>query len=81
MAISDLVSVVLAWPLYATEGMLKAGGSLIADPNLATFFCKLGIYSRAVSYVVSIQSLVLIAEDRFIALLCSHLKLLKWLQE
>ena len=33
MAISDLVSVVLTWPLFATEGMLKAGGSLIADPN------------------------------------------------
>ena len=27
VAISDLVSVVLDWPLYATEGMLKAGGS------------------------------------------------------
>ena len=68
MVISDLISVVLAWPLYATEGMLKAGGSLIADPKLATFACKLGIYSRAVSYVVSIQSLVLIAVDRFIAI-------------
>ena len=68
MAISDLVSIVLAWPLYATEGMLKAGGSLIGDPKLATIACKLGIYSRAVSYVVSIQSLVLIAVDRFIAI-------------
>ena len=68
MAISDLVSVVLNWPLYATEGMLKAGGSLITDPKLATFACKLGIYSRAVSYAVSILSLVLIAVDRFIAI-------------
>ena len=68
MAISDLVSVVLAWPLYATEGMLKVGGSLIADPKFATFACKLGIYSRAVSYVVSIESLVLIAVDRFLAI-------------
>ena len=67
MAISDLVSIFLAWPLYATEGMLKAGGSLIVIPELATFACKLGIYSRAVSYVVSIQSLVLIAVDRFLA--------------
>lgn len=48
MAISDLVSVVLTWPLFATEGMLKAGGSLIADPKLATLACKLGIYSQAV---------------------------------
>ena len=68
MAISDLVSVVLNWPLYTTEGMLKAGGSLITDPKLATFACKLGIYSRAVSYAVSILSLVLIAVDRFIAI-------------
>ncbi|KAL9985492.1 hypothetical protein ACROYT_G007906 [Oculina patagonica] len=63
MAVSDLLCVVLNWPLYATEGMLKAGGSLFADPKLATFFCKLGIYSRTVSYVVSVLSLVLIAVE------------------
>jgi len=40
MAISDLVFVVLTWPLFATEGMLKAGGSLIADPKLATLACS-----------------------------------------
>ena len=68
MAVSDLVCVVLNWPLYATEGMLKAGGSLITDTTIATFFCKLGIYSRAVSYMVSILSLVLIVVDRFIAI-------------
>lgn len=68
MAISDLVSVLFAWPLYATEGMLEAGGSLIKNPTLATFACKLGIYSRAVSYVVSVLSLVLIAVARFIAI-------------
>ena len=68
MAVSDLVCVVLIWPLYATEGMLKPGGSLITDPTLATFFCKLGIYSRAVSYVVSILSLVLIVVERYIAI-------------
>lgn len=68
MAVSDLICVSLNWPLYATEGMLKAGGSLFADPTLATFFCKLGIYSRAVSYVVSILSLVLILVDRFVAI-------------
>lgn len=72
MAVSDLlICVSLSWPLYATEGMLKAGGSLIGDPTLATLFCKLGIYSRAVSYVVSIQSLVLILVDRFIAIVFS----------
>ncbi|XP_078356693.1 neuromedin-U receptor 2-like [Oculina patagonica] len=68
MAVSDLLCVVLNWPLYATEGMLKAGGSLFADPKLATFFCKLGIYSRTVSYVVSVLSLVLIAVERYIAI-------------
>ena len=68
MAVSDLICVFLNWPLYATEGMLKAGESLFADPTLATFFCKLGIYSRAVSYVVSILSLVLILVDRFTAI-------------
>ena len=67
MAVSDLVCVILNWPLYATEGMLKAGGSLITNPIVAKLFCKLGIYSRALSYVVSILSLVLIAVDRFVA--------------
>lgn len=68
MAISDLVSVVLNWPLYTTEGMLKPGGSLVTDEAIGTTFCKLGIYSRAVSYVVSIESLVLIVVDRFTAI-------------
>ena len=68
MAISDVVSVLLNWPLYVTEGMLKPGGSLITNQAIATFFCKLGIYSRAVLYVVSIESLVLISVDRFIAI-------------
>ena len=68
MAISDVISVLLNWPLYVTEGMLKPGGSLITNQAIATFFCKLGIYSRAVLYVVSIESLVLISVDRFIAI-------------
>ena len=68
MAVSDLVSVFFTWPLFATEGMLKADGSLITDIEVSVFFCKLGIYSRAVSYVVSVASLVLIAVDRFTAI-------------
>ena len=67
MAVSDIVGVILNWPLYATEGMLQSGENLIADPTVASLLCKLGIYSRALSYVVSILSLVLIAVDRFIA--------------
>lgn len=67
MAVSDLVGVILNWPLYVTESMLKSGGSLISQPFLASLSCKLGIYSRSLSYVVSILSLVLMAVDRFIA--------------
>ena len=66
MAASDLVCVLLNWPLYATEGMLKPGGSLITNSAFATICCKMGIYSRSVSYVVSILSLMLVAVDRFI---------------
>ena len=67
MAVSDLICVLFNWPLYTTEGMLKPGGNLITEPFLASSFCKLGIYVRAMSYVVSILSLVLIAVDRYIA--------------
>ena len=67
MAVSDLICVLFNWPLYTTEGMLKPGGNLITEPFLASLFCKLGIYVRAMSYVVSILSLVLIAVDRYIA--------------
>ncbi|CAH3124784.1 unnamed protein product, partial [Porites lobata] len=66
MAASDLVCVLLNWPLYATEGMLKPGGSLITNSAFATICCKMGIYSRSVSYVVSILSLMRVAVDRFI---------------
>ena len=67
MAASDLVCVLLNWPLYATEGMTKpTGGSLITNSAFATICCKLRIYSRSVSYVVSILSLMLVAVDRFI---------------
>ena len=67
MAVSDFVCALLNWPLYATEWVSKAGESLITEPTIAVLFCKLGIYSRTVSYVVSISSLAFIAVDRFIA--------------
>ena len=38
MAVSDLVSVFFTWPLFATEGMLKADGSLITDLEVSVFF-------------------------------------------
>lgn len=65
MAISDFLYPFFNWPLYASEGMLTPN-ILISQP-WASFACKLGMYFRAVSQVVSIISLVLIALDRFIA--------------
>ncbi|XP_078345383.1 substance-K receptor-like [Oculina patagonica] len=66
MAVSDLLSALTNWPLYATDGMLSRK-QVIAD-SMTTFVCKLGMYSRAVSQGVSILSFVLIVVDRFIAI-------------
>ncbi|KAL9972292.1 hypothetical protein ACROYT_G018575, partial [Oculina patagonica] len=66
MAVSDLLSALTNWPMYAADGMLS--GKRVIDASMATFVCKLGIYSRAVSQAVSILSLVLIVVDRFIAI-------------
>ncbi|XP_044163634.1 neuropeptides capa receptor-like [Acropora millepora] len=65
MAISDLLYPFFNWPLYASEGMLTPN-ILISQPWVS-FACKLGMYFRAVSQAVSVISLVLIALDRFIA--------------
>ena len=61
MAVSDLLYVATTWPLYARSRLYVLGGSV------SSFQCKLGMYLRDVSYVVSIESLVLISVDRFIA--------------
>lgn len=55
MAISNVGSVLLNWPLYETEGMLKPEGSLITNQVIATLFCKLRIYSRTVFYMVGVN--------------------------
>lgn len=65
MAVSDLLGPFFSWPLYASEGMLTTT-VLINEPS-ATVACKMGMYFRIVSQVVSVLSLVLIAVDRFIA--------------
>ena len=65
MAVSDLLSALSNWPLYATEGRLL-GKHLIDDP-VATVVCKLSLYFRSVSQVVSVLSLVVIVVERFIA--------------
>ena len=66
MAVSDFLASLTAWPLYLTDQIITSKGSLIQGP-LATPGCKVGVYVRNVSSVVSILSLVLIAVDRFIA--------------
>ena len=66
MAVSDLLCACFNWPLYATEGMLTRRKFITG--SLASAVCKLGMYSRGVSQVVSVLSLVLIAVDRYIAI-------------
>ena len=66
MAVSDLLGPVFNWPLYASEGMLTPT-TVISEP-WATSVCKLGMYFRAVSQVVSVLCLVLITLDRFVAI-------------
>ena len=66
MAASDLIASVTIWPLYLTDEIITSNGSLLQEP-LATTACKVGIFFRLASTIVSILSLVLIAVDRFIA--------------
>lgn len=66
MAVSDLLSALTNWPIFATEGMLS-GKHLMDDP-VATILCKLGLYSRSVSQAVSVLSLTWIVVERFIAI-------------
>ena len=66
MAISDLLSSSTNWPLYATEGVQYSKPAI--DGSTAVFVCKLGLYFRAVSQAVSVQSLLLIVVDRYIAI-------------
>ncbi|XP_078371302.1 RYamide receptor-like [Oculina patagonica] len=66
MAVSDFFSCLTTWPLYLTDEIITSSGSLLQGP-LATISCKVGVYFKMVSAIVSILSLVLIAVDRFIA--------------
>jgi len=68
MAVSDFLSSLTTWPLYLTNEIITSRGSLIQGP-LATVGCKVGVFFRVVSITVSILSLVLIAVDRFVAIL------------
>ncbi|XP_078370285.1 neuromedin-K receptor-like [Oculina patagonica] len=66
MAVSDLFCACFNWPLYATEGMLSSK-VFITEPA-ASVVCKLGLCFRVISQVVSLLSLVLIAVDRYVAI-------------
>ena len=62
MAASDLLLVTTNWPLYLSERL-----SVFGQTTLSDFACQVGTYLSLVSYAVSIESLVLISVDRFIA--------------
>ena len=67
MAVSDFLCCLVTWPLYFTDVFVTSSGSLIEGP-LATVGCKVGVFLRMASYSVSNTTLVLIAVDRFIAI-------------
>ncbi|KAL9972299.1 hypothetical protein ACROYT_G018583 [Oculina patagonica] len=66
MAVSDFLASLTTWPLYLGNEIITKRGSLLQGP-LATVACKVGVFFRTVSIIVSILSLLLIAVDRFIA--------------
>lgn len=66
MAVSDVLGPFFNWLLYASEGMLTT--NIYINQPSASFVCKIAMYLRAVSQTVSVLSLVLIAFDRFIAI-------------
>ena len=66
MAASDVLCSYFSWLVYATEGAIT-GRMWISDP-LASVLCKIGIYVRVTSQIVSVLSLVAIAVDRYFAI-------------
>ena len=66
MAISDVISAATNWPLASTDGLLPT--LLVTDGSTATIMCKTGHYSRAIGQAVSLESLLLIVVERYIAI-------------
>ena len=66
MAVSDFLGPFFSWPLYVSEGMFTR--NVFISGSWALAVCKLGMYFRAVFQIVSVESLVLIALDRFVAI-------------
>ena len=71
IAVSDFLSSLTSWPLYFTDEIIISPGILIQG-LLATAGWKIGVYVRLVSTSVSILSLLLIATDRYIAIVSKH---------
>ena len=67
MAVSDFLGGLFTWPVYLTHEIITSSGSLLQG-HPATAGCKTGAYVRLLSYLVSILSMVLIAVDRYIAI-------------
>ena len=69
MAVSDLVLPLIIIPVQITELVSGSSGSLYWPVNgiLGSIFCKLYYFTMEVSLLVSAQSLVWIAIDRFVA--------------
>ena len=67
MAASDVLCLYCNWLVYSTESMLTGRRWISHDP-LASFLCKIGMYLRGTSQIVSVLSLVLIAVDRCFAI-------------
>ena len=68
MAVSDFLASLTTWPMYLTSRAMTNTGESILQGALGTFCCKVGAYFRTVSHLVSVLNLVLIAVDRFIAI-------------
>ena len=66
MAISDVISAATNWPLASIDGLLPT--LLVTDGSTATIMCKTGHYSRVIGQAVSLESLLLIVVERYIAI-------------
>lgn len=69
MAVSDFLAGITTFPLYLANEIIRISGSLVQG-SLAIVDCKVGLFFRMVSTLVSILSLVLITVDRLIATMC-----------
>ncbi|XP_029203030.2 RYamide receptor-like [Acropora millepora] len=66
MAISDVISAATNWPLASSEGLLPT--MPVTGGSSATIVCKTEQYSRAIGQAVSVESLLLIVVERYIAI-------------